>query len=75
MAGLPIGSPAFDVNADGTITGTPTQTGSSSFTVRAVDSAGQVATAFVSMQVNQPLIITTTSLPAGNVTWGWGQCG
>ena len=52
--------------ATGAITGTPTATGTSSFTVKAVDSSNpqQTQTQALSITVNSaPLAITTTSLP------------
>lgn len=52
--------------AGGTISGTPTATGVSSFTAQAVDSGGQVATRIFSIAVAPaPLAITTTTLPDG----------
>jgi len=49
----------------GAITGTPTATGTSTFTVKVTDSAQASATASLSITINGPLAITTTSLPGG----------
>lgn len=54
----------------GAITGTPTASGTSSFTVKVTDSSkptAGTATANLSITVNAALSITTTSLPAGSV--------
>lgn len=51
----------------GAITGTPTATGTSNFTVKVTDSAADTATANLSITVNGALAITTTSLPAASV--------
>ena len=63
---LPAG---LTLNADGTITGTPTTTGTSDFTVQA--SAGDNITAAKALRITveaaQAINITTTSLPDGRV--------
>ncbi|MGB8007965.1 MAG: putative Ig domain-containing protein [Terriglobales bacterium] len=52
----------------GAITGTPSASGTSSFTVKVTDSASGTATANLSITVNAALSITTTSpLPGGSV--------
>jgi Putative Ig domain len=51
----------------GAIAGTPTATGTSSFTVKVTDSAQASATASLSITINGALAITTTSLPGGSV--------
>jgi putative Ig domain-containing protein len=53
----------------GVISGTPTATGTSSFTVRVADTAGQAVTQALSILINPPSppTITTTSLPGGTV--------
>lgn len=63
---LPAG---LTLNSNGTITGTPTAKGVSSFTVQATDSQQQVAAANLAITVQQalPLQITTYSLPTGTV--------
>ena len=61
---LPVG---LSLSAAGSISGTPTGVGTSSFTVKAVDSSNpsQSATANLSIIVTSSLAITTTSLPNG----------
>jgi hypothetical protein len=54
----------------GAITGTPTTSGTSNFTVKVTDSTkptGLTATAAMSITINAPLAITTTTLPGGTV--------
>jgi hypothetical protein len=53
----------------GQITGTPTKTGTFPFTAKVTDSSSptQTATANLSIVINSPLEITTTSLPSGSV--------
>jgi hypothetical protein len=50
----------------GVISGTPTATGTSTFTVMVTDSVAGTATASLSIAINPPLAITTTSLPGGS---------
>lgn len=50
--------------ATGAITGTPTGTGTSNFTITALDGLGGQASGALSIAVNPPLAVTTTSLPA-----------
>jgi hypothetical protein len=59
----------------GMISGTPTQTGTSNFTVQVTDSSSpvQTATAGLSIVVNTALSITTTSLSPGNVGTSYNQ--
>lgn len=54
----------------GTISGTPTSAGTSSFSIRAADIADATndATASYSLKVIVPVAITTTSIPNGQVT-------
>jgi hypothetical protein len=55
----------------GAITGTPTATGTSNFTVKVTDSAAPTAgtaTAALSITINTALTITTTSLPGGSIS-------
>jgi hypothetical protein len=56
------------LNQDGTISGTPTNTGTSNFTVRVTDAISQSDTQPLSVMISaagSPLTITTTSLPDG----------
>ena len=65
--------------ATGIIAGTPTAPGTSSFTVRAADAAGQSATQSLSITITAvpppatPPDITTTTLPAGTVNQQYNQ--
>ena len=71
---LPAG---LSLNAStGAITGTPTTTGTSNFTVKVTDSTvptPQTATANLSISINAALTITTTSLASGNVGTFYNQ--
>ena len=63
-AGTLVPAPGLSIAAaTGAITGTPTQAGSFSFTAKATDVNGVTATAVLTIMVNQPLAITTSSLP------------
>jgi len=57
----------LSLGPDGVISGTPTTAGTSTFTVRVVDSLGQADTQSLSIVVSAALAITTTALPAGKV--------
>jgi subtilisin family serine protease len=52
-------------SSTGVISGTPTGTGSSNFTVLVTDSNSVTANQALSLTVAAPLVITTTSLPGG----------
>ena len=56
---LPVGTP------NALIFGVPTTLGTFNFTIKATDSDGSFATQSLSIQVVEPLVITTTSLPSG----------
>jgi type II secretory pathway pseudopilin PulG len=60
--------PGLTLNSDGTISGTPTQAGTYSFTIQATDSDNKIATKrfSITIQPNKPRI-TTESLPYGQV--------
>ena len=66
QGGLPAG---LSLSSSGTISGTPTAAGMANFTVSATDSSTppQTKTQALSITINPPLSITTTSLPAGTV--------
>jgi hypothetical protein len=65
--------PGLSLNpASGAITGTPTTTGTSSFTVQ-VTSAGLSNSRAFSLAVGTPPVITTASLPGGTVGAGYSQ--
>ena len=53
------------LNSSGVLTGTPTQNGAFTFTVKVTDSLNDMATGSVTWTVNPPLSITSTLLPAG----------
>lgn len=53
--------------SSGTITGTPSATGTSNFTVRVTDALSATDTQALSIKIVSPLAITTTSLPQGTV--------
>ena len=60
--------------ASGSITGTPTATGTANFTVQVKDSSGATATQALSISiVPPPLTVTTSSLPGGTVTVAYNQ--
>ena len=61
--------------ATGVISGTPTVPGPSSFTVRVQDAAGQSDTQDLSILINlsNPPVITTTTLPGGTVGQPYSQ--
>src|SRR6185503_1549032 len=62
------------LSSGGTISGTPTTAGSSTFTVRTTDSASQAATASLSLAITPPtLAVTTSSLPGGTVGTAYSQ--
>jgi subtilisin family serine protease len=61
---LPAG---LSLSTAGSITGTPTTTGTASFTVRATGADGGTSTRSTSIRVAAPLAISTTSLAAGTV--------
>lgn len=65
--------PGLDLNSDtGQLSGTPTQDGTYSFTVKATDSAGNHASQAVSVTINQALSITNP-LPDGDVGEPYSQ--
>src|SRR5262249_17419796 len=55
-------APGLTLGADGLISGIPTSTGFYGFTVRARDASNQTTLAFLSIQVEGPLTITSTTL-------------
>ena len=61
--------------ATGVISGIPTVPGTSSFTVRVQDAAGQSDTQALSITINtsNPPVITTTTLPGGTVGQAYSQ--
>jgi plastocyanin domain-containing protein len=66
--------PGLSLSATGTISGTPTASGSYAFTVTVADATGATATKALSITVSDPqLMITTTSLPSGTVGTSYSQ--
>ncbi len=61
------------LNANGTITGTPTTATTLNFTARVTDDLGGTTTKALSITVNAALTITTNSLPNGTVGVVYGQ--
>ena len=63
------------ISSTGVISGTPIAPGTSSFTVRIADSAGQVATKDLSIPIPipPPILITTTTLPCGQILLAYNQ--
>ena len=74
LDGGPSLAPGLTMDASGHITGTPTTGGYYFFNVKVSDQSGQVAAKTHQIQVQSPLAITTTSLPAGYVQGGYGAC-
>ena len=73
------GTPPQNLSLDpttGVISGTPNAPGTSSFTVRVTDTAGQADTQALSILINQPTppnITTTTPLPGGTVGLAYSE--
>jgi hypothetical protein len=68
--------PNLDLNGStGVISGTPPVAGTSSFTIRVADTAGQEATQDLSIRINPPSPpdITTLSLPGGTVSLPYSE--
>src|SRR4029079_15270436 len=66
--------PGLTLNPNGTFSGTPNTLGYYQFIVRAQDSIGQSAVRAVSINVSQPLTITTTYLDDPTAPWSYGWC-
>ena len=67
---LPAG---LSLASNGTITGSPTAAGSSTFTVKVTDASGLTDTQALSIRVAAPVDITTTSLPGGTAGLSYSQ--
>jgi hypothetical protein len=65
--------PGLALATNGVLGGTPTASGSYSFTVRVADAGGQSATRAFTLQVIAGLSITTTSLPAASTGVSYSQ--
>ncbi len=62
--GLPAG---LAVGADGVVSGTPTTSGTWTFTVTVTDAAGLTGSATLQLPTAAPLAVTTSALPSGTV--------
>jgi hypothetical protein len=67
---LPAG---LTLSGNGMLSGTPTANGSFTFTVKATDQASATATRQFTLQVNAPLTISTTTLPAATMGAAYSQ--
>ncbi|MDI6793281.1 MAG: putative Ig domain-containing protein, partial [bacterium] len=67
---LPTG---LSLSTGGLISGTPTDTGTFDFTIRITDSSSQSDTQILSIIINPPLEITTTSLPDAQLGTAYSQ--
>jgi hypothetical protein len=67
--------PGLTLNADGSLAGTPTTNGSYSFQVKATDSGSpaQTPTASFTLNIIDPAVITTTSLPNAQTGVAYSQ--
>src|SRR5437763_6844559 len=64
----------LSLSAAGVISGTPTASGNSSFTVQVKDSANSTATKALTIAIYPAaLVVTTTSLPNGTVNTAYSQ--
>ena len=67
-------SAGLSLSASGQITGTPTTSGNASFTIKVSDTGSGSATRSLSISVAAtPIVITTTSLPGGEVGLPYSQ--
>jgi len=66
--------PGLTLHANGTIDGTPLQTGFYNFRVQAVDSIGQATQVSRAISVVQPLQITTAYMDDPVPLWNYGWC-
>ncbi|HVN04527.1 MAG TPA: putative Ig domain-containing protein [Bryobacteraceae bacterium] len=65
--------PGLSLKQDGTLSGTPTVTGSFTFTIQVIDNASHAATEQVSLAVSPALNITTSTLPGATVGAAYSQ--
>ena len=66
--------PGLSLSSSGVIRGTPTSNGSFRFTVQVTDAGGRTATAALSLSMGvPPLVITTSSLPSGQISVPYSQ--
>jgi hypothetical protein len=67
---LPAG---LTLSSAGVLSGTPTTAGTSNFTIKVADAAGGSASKAFSLNINTSLTITTSSLPAGDVSVAYSK--
>jgi large repetitive protein len=67
-----LGAFNLTLSASGLITGTPTTTGTATFTAQVKDSTGDIATQPLTIAVYSPLVLTPSSLPAGDTGVAYG---
>ncbi len=67
---LPTG---MNLTNGGTLSGTPGSAGTFPFTVKVIDSKSATDSQALSLVVHPPLVVTTSSLPAGTVTVAYSQ--
>jgi len=65
--------PGITLAADGAITGTPTQSGTYTFTVKATDTVGNSSTKDLNIIVNPAPAMLNTTFPAGNIGATYNQ--
>ncbi|HLJ47001.1 MAG TPA: putative Ig domain-containing protein [Bryobacteraceae bacterium] len=65
--------PGLTLGADGTLSGTPSQSGTFNFTVQVQDRNGATASVAVTIVVAVPPVLNTTTLPSGTVGTAYSQ--
>jgi hypothetical protein len=68
-----LGNLNLGLSTSGILSGTPTTTGTATFTVQVTDSESHTATAQLSVTIYNALTVTTASLPAGYVGTAYNQ--
>ncbi|NBT69603.1 MAG: hypothetical protein EBT78_17790, partial [Betaproteobacteria bacterium] len=65
MLSSEVGPGNLTLSSGGVLSGTPSTAGSFPFTVRVTDSQGNIANRALTLVVNPPVSVTTTTLPTG----------
>lgn len=65
--------PGVTLAANGALSGIPTQAGTFTFTVKAIDGVNQSATKDLSISINLPPAISNTSFPTGSIGTAYNQ--
>jgi uncharacterized repeat protein (TIGR03803 family) len=65
--------PGLNLATNGVISGTPTASGTNTFTVTVTDALSETATQSLTLNVIAPLQVTTVSLPIGTNGFGYNQ--